>query len=130
MEFEFLRVVEDIKLKKPTFVVLHGPAMRSGNTIGDLGKTAVEPFKQNKEPVIILQEHIVVNDMRLIDILKRYDLENQLSVSPEQFIAALDVSVHSFHPSCLYLFVMKTRNILSCYHAIINRTFFVATFKQ
>ncbi|XP_041352669.1 leucine-rich repeat-containing protein 74B-like [Gigantopelta aegis] len=90
VEFEFLRVVEDIKLKKPHFQVIHGPAMRSGNTLTDIGKAAIEPFKRNKEPVIILKEHIVVNDMRLIDILKRYDVENQLSVSPEQFITALD----------------------------------------
>ncbi|XP_046372075.2 leucine-rich repeat-containing protein 74B-like [Haliotis rufescens] len=89
VEYEFLRILEDIRKKKSTFKVTHGPVMRAGNTLEDLGKKAIDPFKK-KEPVIILKEHIVVNDMRLVDILKRYDPDGRLSVSPEDFVAALD----------------------------------------
>ncbi|XP_060069058.1 leucine-rich repeat-containing protein 74B-like [Ylistrum balloti] len=89
VEFEFLRICEDIKMKRPNFKVTHGPILRSGNTMEDLGKPAIDPFKR-KDPVMVLQDHIVVNDMRLLDILKRHDPDETLQVTPEQFMAALD----------------------------------------
>lgn len=92
VEFEFLRICEDIRMKRPEFKVSHGPILRSGNTMEDLGKPAIDPFKR-KDPIMVLQDHIVVNDMRLLDILKRHDPEGNLMVTPEQFVAALDVSI-------------------------------------
>ncbi|XP_021367603.1 leucine-rich repeat-containing protein 74B-like isoform X2 [Mizuhopecten yessoensis] len=89
VEFEFLRICEDIKMKRTNFKVTHGPILRSGNTMEDLGKPAIDPFKR-KDPVMVLQDHIVVNDMRLLDILKRHDPNETLEVTPEQFMAALD----------------------------------------
>ena len=44
-----------------------------------------------KEPVVILKEHIVVNDMRLLDILQRMDESGSLCVTAEDFITALEV---------------------------------------
>ncbi|KAL8619683.1 hypothetical protein ACOMHN_019738 [Nucella lapillus] len=90
VEYEFLRVVEDTRMKRPNFVCRYGSVMRAGNTIDDLGKPGIDPFKNKKDPVVILQEHIVVNDTRLVDILKRYDASGSLSVSPEDFMAALE----------------------------------------
>ncbi|XP_076464233.1 uncharacterized protein LOC143296277 [Babylonia areolata] len=90
VEYEFLRVLEDTKMKRPNFVCRYGSVMRAGNTIDDLGKPGIDPFKDKKDPVVILQEHIIVNDMRLIDILKRYDPTGNFSVTPEDFMAALE----------------------------------------
>lgn len=92
VEYEFLRVAEDTKMKRPNFVVKHGPVMRAGNTLDDLGKPGIDPFKKKKEPVVILNEHIVVNDLRLVDILQRYDPSGAFSVTPEDFLTALEVS--------------------------------------
>ncbi|ESP02953.1 hypothetical protein LOTGIDRAFT_212481 [Lottia gigantea] len=89
VEYEFLRIVEDIKAKRKEFQVIHGPIIRSGNTGHDLSKPAIDPYKR-KEPVLILDGHIVVNDLRLIEILSRYDPTGCFSVSPEDFITALD----------------------------------------
>ncbi|XP_064602827.1 leucine-rich repeat-containing protein 74B-like [Liolophura sinensis] len=89
VEYEFLRVVEDIRLKRPDFRVINGPVLRSGNTLEDIGKPAIDPYRK-KEPVMVLNEHIVVNDMRLLDVLKRYDPDNSFSVTAEEFLAALD----------------------------------------
>ncbi|PVD26038.1 hypothetical protein C0Q70_13706 [Pomacea canaliculata] len=90
VEYEFLRVAEDTKMKRPNFVVKHGPVMRAGNTLDDLGKPGIDPFKKKKEPVVILNEHIVVNDLRLVDILQRYDPSGAFSVTPEDFLTALE----------------------------------------
>lgn len=90
IEFEFLRIFEDIKLKKPNFKLIHGPVISSGNTADDLGKRAVHPYKK-KEPVLILDEHIVVNDMRLLDILQKYDTDGTFQVTPEDFVRAVEV---------------------------------------
>ena len=91
MEYEFLKLCENIKMKRPNFKVKYGPVLRSGNTSDDLGKTGIDPFKK-EDPVVVLQEHIVVNDMRLVDILKRNDPDNTLEVTPEVFMSALEAS--------------------------------------
>jgi hypothetical protein len=90
IEFEFLRIFEDIKSKKPNFKLTHGPVLSSGNTADDLGKPAVHPYKK-KEPVLILDQHIVVNDMRLLDILQKYDPDGAYQVTPEDFVKAVEV---------------------------------------
>lgn len=90
VEFEFLRIFEDIKGKKPNFKLTHGPILSSGNTADDLGKPAVHPFRR-KEPVMILEQHIVVNDMRLLEILKKYDPDGGYTVTPEDFVRAVEV---------------------------------------
>lgn len=103
VEYEFLRVAEDTKMKRPNFVVKHGLVMRAGNTLDDLGKPGIDPFKKKKDPVVILNEHIVVNDLRLVDILQRYDPSGAFSVTPEDFLTALEVSRtlhHQQHLSC------------------------------
>ncbi|XP_053375061.1 leucine-rich repeat-containing protein 74B-like isoform X2 [Mercenaria mercenaria] len=89
IEFEFLRIFEDIKTKKPNFKLTHGPVLSSGNTADDLGKPAVHPYKK-KEPVLILDQHIVVNDMRLLDILQKYDPDGAFQVTPEDFVRAVE----------------------------------------
>ncbi|XP_035826749.1 leucine-rich repeat-containing protein 74A [Aplysia californica] len=90
IEYEFLRTVEDIKTNRPNFRVRYGPIMRAGNTLDDISKPAIDIDRIKKEPVVILKEHIVVNDMRLLDILKRYDEDNSLSITAEDFITALE----------------------------------------
>ena len=114
VEYEFLRVLEDTKMKRPNFVCKYGPVMRAGNTLDDIGKPAIDPFSKKKEPVVILQEHIVVNDGRLVDILKRYDPTGTFSVTPEDFMAALEVRLSSlcrmdallFHSTVSFCFVL------------------------
>jgi hypothetical protein len=64
--------------------------LSSGNTADDLGKPAVHPYKK-KEPVLILDQHIVVNDMRLLDILKKYDPDGAFQVTPDDFVKAVEV---------------------------------------
>lgn len=98
MEYEFLRICEDIKLKKPNFKVSFGPVLRTGNTADDLSKMGIDPNKK-VAPILVLQEHIVVNDMRLLDILKRYDTDQSLQVTPEDFMAAIEVWKSCF---CIY----------------------------
>ena len=104
VEYEFLRVLEDTKMKRANFVCKYGPVMRAGNTLDDIGKPAIDPFNKKKEPVVILQEHIIVNDVRLVDILKRYDPTGAFSVTPEDFMAALEVrsSSHCRDHACSF----------------------------
>jgi len=90
VEYEFLRTLEDIKANRPNFRVRYGPIMRAGNTMDDISKPALDVERMKKEPVVILKEHIVVNDLRLLDILKRYDQDQSLSVTAEDFITALE----------------------------------------
>ncbi|KAL4238568.1 hypothetical protein ACF0H5_003275 [Mactra antiquata] len=90
IEFEFLRIFEDIKSKKPDFKLNHGPILGSGNTADDLGKPAVHPHRK-KEPVLILDQHIIVNDMRLLGILQKYDPDGNYLVTPEDFVKAVEV---------------------------------------
>ena len=92
VEFEFLRIIEDIKAKRPNFKVVHGPILRVGNTTEDLGKPAIDPNpRRKKDPIMVLDQHIVVNDFRLLDILKRYDPDNSMTLEPQQFLAACEV---------------------------------------
>lgn len=92
VEFEFLRIIEDIKAKRPNFKVVHGPILRVGNTTEDLSKPAIDPNpRRKKDPIMVLDQHIVVNDFRLLDILKRYDPDNSMTLEPQQFLAACEV---------------------------------------
>ncbi|CAG5122911.1 unnamed protein product, partial [Candidula unifasciata] len=90
VEYEFLRTIEEIHRKKPHFRIKHGPVIRSGNTAEDLNKPGIDVDIVKKQPVVILKEHIVVNDMRLIDILRRYDKNNSLSVTIDDFLSAVE----------------------------------------
>ena len=89
VEYEFLRVSEEVARRREGFTATHGPVLRSGNTPEDIGKPAIDPYP--KDPLIVLRDHIVVNDFRILDILKRHDAEGMLSVTPEQFTIALEV---------------------------------------
>jgi ATP adenylyltransferase/5',5'''-P-1,P-4-tetraphosphate phosphorylase II len=80
-------------MKKPNFKVTFGPVLRTGNTVDDLGKMGIDP-KKKVAPILVLQEHIVVNDTRLLDILKRFDPDQTLLVTPEDFMAAIEVLVN------------------------------------
>lgn len=94
VEFEFLRIIEDIKAKRPNFKVVHGPILRVGNTTEDLGKPAIDPNpRRKKDPIMVLDQHIVVNDFRLLDILKRYDPDSTMTLEPQQFLAACEVGL-------------------------------------
>ncbi|XP_074657398.1 uncharacterized protein LOC141910602 [Tubulanus polymorphus] len=86
VEFEFIRIVEEIQMKRQ-FQVVHGNLMRSGNTTADIGKPGVDP--NVKDPLIVLKEHIVVNDLRIVDALKKFDPGDTLCVSPDNFMQAL-----------------------------------------
>ena len=57
--------------------------------ISFVGKPAIDPYPKN--PLLILREHIVVNDFRIIDMLQKADTEGTLSVTPDQFAEALEV---------------------------------------
>ena len=89
VEYEFLQTVKELENKR-TFKVLHGTVMRSGNTTSDIGKPAIDPH-QRENPLLVLKEHIVVNDIRILDILKEYDTEQTYSVSQNEFASALEV---------------------------------------
>ena len=89
VEYEFKKLVEQIQ-KKRSFRVLHGTVLRSGNTSDDINKAQVNPNpKQN--PLVVLREHIVINDTRIVDILRQYDPQETYSVTTDHFALALKV---------------------------------------
>ncbi len=49
----------------------------------------MDPYPKN--PLLVLREHIVLSDFRVIDLLQKADTDCLLSVTPEQFAAALEV---------------------------------------
>ena len=49
----------------------------------------VDPYP--KSPLVVLREHIVINDFRLIELIQKADEEGKLSVTPDQFASALQV---------------------------------------
>ena len=92
--------------------------MRSGNTVEDLKKPGIDPYPATPDPLIVLQEHIVVNDLRIIDILKQYDTEKTLFVTKEQFADALEVCTRNFkseftHEEVMIKYVKPDRKIVS-----------------
>ena len=90
VEYEFIRIVEELQRKRTGFKVSHGPILRSGNTPEDVGKPAIDPTV--KHPLLIFKEHILVNDTRIVTCLQKHDPEGTLCVNKEQFMEALDVS--------------------------------------
>lgn len=92
VEYEFLRIINDIRSKRENFQVSHGYVLRSGNTEQDYGKDALD-FDPNHEvsshPLIILQENVVIRDQKLMEALKKCDKEGTFSLSPEGFIAVI-----------------------------------------
>ena len=84
-----MRLLDAIDRKLADFRSMHGPVLRVGNTAGDIGKRAVDPGR--KDPMIALREHLVVNDTRIVDILKSFDPDDTLTVTSEQFASALEV---------------------------------------
>lgn len=88
VEFEFIRTVESIQEKRPDFTVTYGTQLRVGNTAEDIKKN---PATYNS-PIVLMREHVLIRDFRLIDILARLDEEGRKSVTEEQFVQALDVS--------------------------------------
>ncbi|KAK2180714.1 hypothetical protein NP493_430g03017 [Ridgeia piscesae] len=89
VEYEFLAIVDEIRKKRPDFEVVYGSVMRSGNTPEDIGKRAVDPSAP-KDPLLVLQEHLIVNDTRILDILAKFDPDDTKNVTPEQFTSALE----------------------------------------
>ena len=83
-----MKTIEEIR-KRREMTAAYGPVLRSGNTPEDIGKPAVDPYPKN--PLIVLREHIVVNDFRILDILQKYDTDDSHSVTPEEFTLALEV---------------------------------------
>ena len=73
--------------------------MRSGNTPEDIGKRAVDPSAP-KDPLLVLQEHLIVNDTRILDILAKFDPDDTKNVTPEQFTSALEVRVSACVRAC------------------------------
>lgn len=95
VEYEFLRIITDIKSKRRDFQVYYGYVLRSGNTAQDYGKDAID-FDPNAEPtshpLIILQENVVIRDQKLMEALKKCDKEGTYNLSPESFITVIKVS--------------------------------------
>lgn len=89
MEYDLLRLCEDIKKKRSGFQVAHGPILRAGNTPEDIGKPGVDPFR--RDPLLVLREHIVTHDLRLQEVLEKYDEDHSYSLNPEDFTTALEV---------------------------------------
>ncbi|XP_036363215.1 leucine-rich repeat-containing protein 74B-like isoform X2 [Octopus sinensis] len=90
VEYEFLRIVFDIKQKK-NFKAIFGHILRSGNTTEDIGKKAIEVDSRNqyKKSLLILKQSVVVRDPALMETLKKYDTEGNFTITPEDFIAAV-----------------------------------------
>lgn len=92
VEYEFLRIITDIKSKRGDFQVNYGYVLRSGNTAQDYGKDAID-FDPNAEPtshpLIILQENVVIRDQKLMEALKKCDKEGTYNLSPESFITVI-----------------------------------------
>ena len=93
MEFEFVRVCEELHRRKPGVEVLYGKAMRAGNAPEDLGRLGVEPDLRNRRahPILLLKEHVLVNDFSLFDRLRELDTENKLAVTRDQLDSVLKV---------------------------------------
>ncbi|XP_013417709.1 leucine-rich repeat-containing protein 74B-like [Lingula anatina] len=105
VEFEFLKIVEELKQKRK-IEILHGPILSSGNTAEDIGKRAVDP-RRKKDPLLVLQEHVVINDSRLVSMLQKYDVDHSLSVSADDFVAVLEELQVPFDRKQLQLIVDK-----------------------
>ena len=69
--------------------LLHGPTLRSGNTPEDIGKPAIDPFR--RDPLLLLREHIFQYDIRILDVLGKFDADHSYSVSPDDFTTAMEV---------------------------------------
>lgn len=92
VEFEYLKLVDEIQAKK-TFHSNEGTILRSGNTTKDLGKMGVDPNRIS-EPLLLLNQHILVKDARILDILQSQDEEKTMSVTMSQFVDAIQVSLY------------------------------------
>ena len=107
MEYEFLRIVTDIKSKRQDFKVNYGYVLRSGNTAQDYGKDAID-FDLNGEPsnspLVILHENVVIRDLKLMEALKKCDKEGTFSLSPESFISVIKVSNLALY-RYIYIFI-------------------------
>ena len=88
MESDLLRLCETLQQKRDLRLI-HGPTLRSGNTPDDIGKPAVDPFR--RDPLLALREHVFTHDVRVMDVLGKYDLNHSYSLPPESFTAALEV---------------------------------------
>ncbi|GAB1601430.1 leucine-rich repeat-containing protein 74B-like isoform X2, partial [Argonauta hians] len=90
VEYEFLRIVFDIKQKRK-FHATYGHILRSGNTMEDIGKKPIEVNSRNQynQSLLILRQSVVVRDPTLMEILQKYDLDSNFTVSPDDFLAAV-----------------------------------------
>lgn len=93
VEFEFVRVCEELLRKKTGIEVLYGKPMRAGNAPEDLGRLGVEPDLRNRRahPILLLKEHVLVNDFSLFDRLRELDTESKLAVTRDQLDSVLKV---------------------------------------
>ncbi len=57
--------------------------------VSSAGKPAADP--NPRSPLVVWKEHMQKNDFRIVDHLQKSDTENMLSVTVEQFAAALEV---------------------------------------
>ena len=86
--------MEEIQRKR-SFQGVHGPVLRSGNTTQDLGKPSMDPHR-NLDPLLLLKEHIVVNDTRIVDKLREQDTAQTMSVTLDQFVQTLQVCIYMY----------------------------------
>ena len=101
VEFEFLKTVQEVEKKRP-FRVSYGLVMRSGNTTQDIGKPGIDPFMKHN-PFVVLREHIVINDTKIVDILRGYDPEETYHVTKDQFAKACQVRMLIEFDAILYI---------------------------
>jgi len=94
VEFEFLEVLKSLKSKRDV-TVTYGSVLRAGNTSYDLGKRAIDPYGKSKKPVMVLEEHLVINKpQRLRELLQKHYPESAAKQSclPEELTYCLQVN--------------------------------------
>ena len=90
VEYTYLKKAEEMRKTRSVFSEIHGPVLRSGNTQADIGKPGVNP-QLVTNPLMVLREHIVISDARILELLQKYDTEHTYTVTKEEFSTALQV---------------------------------------
>lgn len=85
-----MKKAEEMRRARSSFTEIHGPVMRSGNTQGDIGKPGINP-QLISNPLMVLREHIVISDAKILELLQKYDVEHSYTVTKEEFSTALQV---------------------------------------
>uniref|UniRef100_A0A1I8H5G9 EF-hand domain-containing protein n=1 Tax=Macrostomum lignano TaxID=282301 RepID=A0A1I8H5G9_9PLAT len=104
VDYEFVKTVEQ-QMRRTTrdFQCEHGPVLRAGNTRDELAKPAIDI----RSPIVLLREHILINDFRFVERLAAMDAQGNGTVSLEQFAAVMDEMKIPYYRSQLSDLVAK-----------------------